>query len=348
MKALVWHGRRDVRYEEVPDPGLPGPGEVAVRVAYAGICGTDLEEYTDGPIFVPVEAVHPLTGRKAPLILGHEFSGIVEMVGEGVENLQVGDPVAADTLLYCGTCPECRQGRHNLCENLASLGQMADGGLAERVVAPAYTFVKLPPELPLDLAALAEPLAVAVRGVRRAELCPGDHVLIMGAGTIGLMALLVARDAGAASVTVIEPRPSRALLARDMGADEVQASWDDLSGTVRFDRALECTGKAPVQQAALRLLRPQGRLVLVGIPTDGTWFDTMEMVNFEREVVGSLSHLAEEDFRQAVDMLGSKRVDVAPFISRRYPLSRGVEAFTLLERGEDDILKILMSPNEDL
>lgn len=347
MKAIVWHGRRDVRYEEVPDPGRPGPGEVSVRVAFAGICGTDLEEYTDGPLFVPVVAPHPLTGRKAPLILGHEFSGVIEALGDGVERFRVGDHVAADTLMYCGECEECRHGRFNLCPNLAALGQMADGGLAERVVAPAYAFVKLPSGVPLDHAALAEPLAVAVRGVRRAQLSPGDRVLIMGAGTIGLMALAVARDAGVGTVTVVEPRASRAALARALRADDVRESWAGLPGGVRFDRALECTGKPQAQVAALRLLRPQGRLVLIGIPTAATMFDTMDIVNTEREVVGSLSHLAEEDFRQAVDMLSAKRVDVAPFISRRYPLSQGVDAFKLLERGEDDILKILMSPHMD-
>lgn len=347
MKALLWHGRRDVRYEEVADPGPPGPGEVAVRVAFAGICGTDLEEYTDGPIFIPVDVPHPLTGRKAPLVLGHEFSGIVEAIGPGVTDLRVGDHVAADCLMYCGTCAECRKGLHNLCPNLAAVGQMADGGLAERVVAPAYTFVKLPPNLPLDQAALAEPLAVAVRGVRKAQVTEGDHVLVIGAGTIGLMVLGVARDAGAAAVTVVEPRASRAALARALGASEVAASWDDLSGDARFDRALECTGKSQAQAAALTLLRPQGRLVLIGIPTDGTWFNTMDIVNTEREIVGSLSHLAEEDFRQAVEMLSAERVEAAPLISRRYPLSRGVEAFELLERGEEDILKILISPRDD-
>jgi len=346
MEAIVWHGRRDVRWEELPNPADPAVGQVRVRVAFAGICGTDLEEYLAGPIYIPVGAPHPLTGRRAPLTLGHEFSGIVDMVGPEVTELMVGDAVVADCLLYCGECEQCRRGRTNLCRKLAAIGQMTDGGLAQWVVAPAYTFVKIPPRVPLDQAALAEPLAVAVRAVTRARLEPGDRVLITGAGAIGLLALQVARVQGAGWVAVVEPRPARRQLAIQLGANEAVSSAETLplSGD-GFNRAIECTGKPEAQAAALDLLCPQGRLVLVGIPTGPSTLDTLVAINGEKEIVGSLSHLAKTDFQTGVSLLSQGQIQVAPLISRRYALRQAKEAFQVLENAGDDVVKILFSPS---
>lgn len=344
MEAIVWHGRGDIRFEHVADPGSPGPDAVRVRVAYAGICGTDLEEYLHGPLYVPVTKPHPLTGRIAPMIMGHEFSGVVEAVGANVLNLSVGDPVAADCLLYCGVCAACREGRYNLCETLAALGQMADGGLAEYVVAPAYTFTRLPTHLALDRAALAEPLAVAVRAVRRADIRDGQSVLVVGAGPIGLLVLQVAREFGAGFVGVAEPHPGRRQLALRLGADEAVGRVWDLSPARRFPRTIECTGRSEVQREAISRTEFSGRVVLVGIPTQTTVIDTLDVINGEKEIVGSLSHLAQDDFRLAVDLLADGRVQVEPMISRKIPLSQGLEAFQSLERADHDLVKILLVP----
>ncbi len=344
MEAIVWHGRRDLRWQEVPEARVPGVGEVRVRVAFAGICGTDLEEYLDGPIYIPVDAPHSLTGRQAPLILGHEFSGVVDVVGEGVSTLAVGDHVAGDCLIYCQHCPECRSGRFNLCANLGALGQMADGGLAEFVTGPAYSFVKVPDPVPLDHAALAEPLAVAVRGVSRTNLEPGDGVLVTGAGTIGLFVLQVAQRRGAGSVTVVEPHRGRRELAERLGASVAVPSLKELSASERFDCAVECTGRPDAQRGAIALIRPKGRVVLVGIPTESTCLDTLMMINGEKEIVGSLSHLALDDFAAGVALMSQGDVQVDPLISRRYPLREGVRALEALQHPEDDLVKILLVP----
>jgi (R,R)-butanediol dehydrogenase/meso-butanediol dehydrogenase/diacetyl reductase len=344
VEAIVWHGRGDVRYQEMPDAPPPGPGEVRVRVAFAGICGTDLEEYLNGPIYIPVRTPHPLTGRQAPLILGHEFSGLVESVGAGVENLAAGDAVACDALVYCHRCVECQRGHFNLCEYLAALGQMADGGLAELVTGPAYSFIKLPPSVSLDHAALAEPLAVAVRGVNRARVSTGDHVLVMGAGAIGLFVVQVARRRGAASVAVVEPQDYRRQLALDLGADIAVPTVDGLGLGSRFDCAVECTGKPTAQVEAISRIRPQGRLVLVGIPTEPTVMNTLLLINAEKEIAGSLSHLAQEDFVAGVELLSQGSVVVEPLISRRLLLREGVRALTMLSRREEDVVKILLQP----
>ncbi|RIV28148.1 2,3-butanediol dehydrogenase [Alicyclobacillaceae bacterium I2511] len=345
MKAIVWHSRGDIRYEEVPDAPAPGHNEVRVRVAYAGICGTDLEEYLAGPIYIPVEKPHPLTHAQAPLILGHEFSGIVTDIGDEVSQFRVGDAVAADTLIYCGKCEACRNHLYNLCSNMAALGLSANGGLAERVTAKADTFIQIPNALPLDEAALSEPLAVAVRGLRRAAIRPGDQLLVMGAGTIGLLVLQAARVMGVSTVTVVEPSPFRADLARTLGATEVIPP-EDLPSVPTFDRAIDCSGKPAAQVAALNALKVQGRLVLIGVPTALTQFNTLDILNYEREIVGSLSHIVDEDFRTAIQFLADKRVNAKPLISRRWPLSHGEEAFRLLSVGETDVLKILMKPGE--
>lgn len=344
MEAIVWHGRNDVRWEEVPEPRSPKPGEVRVRVAFAGICGTDLEEYLAGPLYIPVDTPHPLTGRKAPLILGHEFSGVVEQVGPGVTDLAVGDPVAADCLIHCGQCVECQRGNFNLCEKLAALGQMADGGLSELVTGPAYSFVRLPQSVPLDQAALAEPLAVAVRAVTRAQLRPGAQVLITGAGAIGLFALQVARVQGAGAVTVVESHDHRRQLALELGADVVVSSCEALDARAAFDAVIECTGQPPVQASVIGLVRPHGRVVLVGIPTRSTVMETWGLINGERELIGSLSHLAQVDFAAGVALMGQGSIQVTPLISRRWPLRDGVRALETLARGDEDVVKIILEP----
>ncbi|MHB1628927.1 MAG: alcohol dehydrogenase catalytic domain-containing protein [Bacilli bacterium] len=344
MKAIVWHNKRDIRYEEVQDACNPGVGELRVHVAFCGICGTDLEEFLEGPIFIPVHP-HPLTGACAPLILGHEFSGVVDAVGADVDDFQVGDHVAADALLYCGTCECCNNHLYNLCPYMGALGLMADGGLAEFVTARATTFVKVPLNLPLDITAMAEPLAVAVRSLRRADLRTGQKLLIMGGGTIGLLVLQAARLYGAGHITLVEPAEYRAHLAKSLGADQV-VSPSSMATKPEFHRAIDCTGKPAAQVAALQCLRPQGRLVLVGIPTAATEINTLDIVNFEREVVGSLSHIVDEDFTTAIRLLDEGLVNVRALISATLPLSQGVDAFQLLGSGHSDILKILISPDD--
>lgn len=343
MHAVLWYGRRDVRYETVPDAPQPGPGEIRVRVAYAGVCGTDLEEYRAGPILIPVGTPHPLTHKKAPIILGHEFAGVVESVGPGVTNLSLGDHVAADVLIRCGRCPACKQGQYNLCEQQAALGQMADGGLADLVTAPAYSFVKLADHVPLDQAALAEPLAVAVRGARRAQIRPGDRVLVQGAGCVGLLAAQVVRAFGAKSVEVVESRPARRELAIALGADHLFDPTEPLP-KARFDKVLECSGNVAAQQAGIEAVRPQGRVVWMGITKEPTPLNSFSVVFGEREIVGSLSHTVDEDFQAAVGLLTRGAVEVAPLISRRVPLSETAGVFTALDHDDIDDIKILLRP----
>lgn len=352
MKAARWHGRNDIRIEEVPDPGAPGPGEVILRVAYCGICGTDLEEYRAGPLFIPVERPHPLTGRQAPLILGHEFAGEVVAVGPGVTDLRPGDRVAPDVLITCGRCYWCQRHQVTLCEQMAALGLSGDGGLAEYCRAPATMCVKLPPTLRLDHAALAEPLAVAVRAVRKSRLQVGETAAVFGGGTIGLLCLQVARAAGASAVVVVEPHPGRRRLAEDLGARAVLdpaadpvAALRTLFGGIGPDVVIEASGAVTAAPLAIESARKGGRVVLVGLPVGPTAFNFFAVVTTEKEIIGSLSHVYDEDFRTAVHLLAEGRVVVEPLISARIPLTALLtEGLERLERQPAETLKILVTP----
>jgi (R,R)-butanediol dehydrogenase / meso-butanediol dehydrogenase / diacetyl reductase len=353
MKAALWHARDDVRVEEVPEPGAPGPGEVILKVSACGICGTDLEEYRGGPLFIPVGQPNPLTGRQAPIILGHEFAGEVVEVGRGVTSLRAGDRVAPDVLLYCGTCYWCQRHQVTLCEKMAALGLSGDGGLAEYCKAPVSMCLKLPESLPIEHAALAEPLAVAVRAVRRGRLGLGETVAIFGGGTIGLFCLQAALHAGARAVYVVEPHPWRRGLAARLGAagtiDPAQGSPAEqlraLTG-IGPDLVIDASGAGPATLGAIDAARRGGRIVVVALPLAAATLNFMTIVTTEKEIIGSLSHVYDEDFAAAIQLLADGRVKAEPLISDRIPLddlvTRGLHR---LEAQAADTLKILVLPN---
>jgi (R,R)-butanediol dehydrogenase/meso-butanediol dehydrogenase/diacetyl reductase len=341
--ALRWHGRGDVRLDEVEEPP-PGPGEVRLRILSCGICGTDVEEYRSGPIFVPAEAPHPLTGRRAPITLGHEFSGEVVDVGPGVSLYKPGDRVVTDTLIFCGECYWCRRHQVTLCERLGALGLMADGGLAELCNAPSSTLLPLPENVSDGAGALAETLAVAVRALRRGRLSLGERVTIVGAGAVGLMTLQAALASGASDVGVIEPLPERRRLAASLGAGAVYMPEEDLE--IGADLVVECSGNARAVGTAVRAARKGGRVVLVGIYGQTAAFDFLEVVGTEKEIIGSLSHVYDEDFAAAVNLLGRGAVEAEQLVSDRVPLSRALDDGLLaLMREPEAHLKILIEPN---
>jgi (R,R)-butanediol dehydrogenase / meso-butanediol dehydrogenase / diacetyl reductase len=197
MPAVRWHGRGDVRVDAVPVPGAPGRDGIRVEVAWCGICGSDLHEYLSGPLSIPMRP-HPVTGRCAPIVLGHEVSGWISQAGSSVTGLAVGDLVVLNALLPCGRCAPCADGAVHLCRALGHIGMSADGGLARYITVPASMAVRVPDGVPADLAALAEPLSVALHAVRlggSGDALPGaaSRALVLGAGAIGLCVALVLR-----------------------------------------------------------------------------------------------------------------------------------------------------------
>jgi len=180
MKAAVWHGQRDVRVEEVPDPPSPPAGQVKVEIAACGICGTDLHEYLGGPVYIPVDTPHPLTGVKAPVMTGHEAAGRVVEVGPGVERVKIGDRVAMCPIIGCLQCTWCKSGLMGLCPKSAYLGTSWHyGAFAGYVNVYDFMCYPLPPEVPDELGALVEPFAATVRAIGQANLKPGETVAIV-------------------------------------------------------------------------------------------------------------------------------------------------------------------------
>ncbi|RKS72280.1 (R,R)-butanediol dehydrogenase/meso-butanediol dehydrogenase/diacetyl reductase [Actinomadura pelletieri DSM 43383] len=286
MRAAVWHGARDVRVEDVPSRD-PGPGEVTITVAYCGICGSDLHEYADGPHAIPVGTPHPESGRTAPLTLGHEFSGTVTAVGPDVTGFAPGDRVAVEPHYRCGTCARCVAGEYNLCDHFGFAGLMGDGGLAERANVPAYMLHKLPDGVSLKQAAVFEPAAVALHGLRRSALRNGETVAVVGLGPIGLLVVQLAVRYGAGRVIACDPSPSRRDLAERLGAAETVDAGELPVGVA--DLAFEAVGTERTLNDCLAATRRGGRVVLLGL--GGTFaVDAFALVNNEQSIIASVGY----------------------------------------------------------
>jgi (R,R)-butanediol dehydrogenase/meso-butanediol dehydrogenase/diacetyl reductase len=351
MQALRWHGRGDLRLDDVPEPGQPGPGEAVVEVAYSGVCGTDLHEYRHGPNLIRT-GPHPLTGHTPPVTLGHEFSGRVTALGSPVAGIDVGTRVAVDPCLRCGTCRWCRHGEYHICAKGGSVGIASDGAFAPFVTVPLEGLVKIPDGVSDELAALAEPLAVGLHAVRRAAVRPGDNVLVLGAGPIGVAALMAVKLAGAAGVYVSEPVPERAERAAGLGATEVfDPTTADVrrevflrTGRVGPDIVVEATGRPELVELAVTTVRRGGRVVLAGISGGSAALPITQIVPFERTVIGSLGY--NFDLPRVLDLIAGARFDPSPLLTGVYPLSKGLDAFEELDGDRGRHLKILLNPKE--
>lgn len=218
MKATRYYGRKDIRTDDIPEPELL-PGTVKVKVDWTGICGTDLHEYDEGPIFCPAPGKpHPLTGESVPIVMGHEFAGVATEVAEGVTHIKVGDNVAVDPIYNCGECQPCKEGAYNLCDIVGYTGLTGrGGGFAEYVVSQADRVHSLG-DVPTDIGALVEPLSVAHHAIRRSEAKPGDTVVVYGAGPIGLFVISLLRAKGIERVISVELSAIRKEKAKTAGA----------------------------------------------------------------------------------------------------------------------------------
>ncbi len=351
MKAAVWYDKKDVRVEEVSEPPAPGLGQVKIKVDWCGICGSDLHEYDVGPIFIPTVEPHPLTGQKAPLTLGHEFSGEVVAIGDGVTNVVVGDRVAPDACQYCGTCDMCKVNRYSVCESLAFTGLMVDGAFAEYVNVPAYTLYKLPPGLSGEAGALVEPIAVGIHALRQGKVMIGDTVCVLGAGTIGLVTIQAAMAAGASKVFCIEMAEERKRYAAELGAIVLDPTNVDVTAEVKAQTgglgvncAVECIGKAVTVNTCISVTKRGGTVVIVGIFEKPGEINYNDLVFEEKTLVGSLAYYGE--FDTAIALLADGRLKAEPLITGKIKLDDIVEkGFEELLKNRESNVKILVSPS---
>lgn len=354
MRAARFHGPGDIRIDEVPDP-VVGPGQVEVSVDWCGICGTDLHEFLEGPIFIPNKGEpHPLTGVEMPVVLGHEFAGVVSAVGSGVTGVSEGDRVAVEPYWVCGECVACKAGRYNICRSLGFVGLAGDqGGFAERCVVD-QRWVHPLGDLPTDLGALVEPLAVGYHAVRLSGLREGGTAVVYGAGPIGLVTTAALKAAGASQVVVVEPAAARKAKATPAGADviidpiadDAPAAILDLTGG-GADVAFECAGIDAVLASAIGSVRPGGTVVNVAIWGHVPQVAVNDLVMSEVNLIGSLAYCG--DHPDTIALLRDGKVDAAQFITGRIGLEDIVSGgFRELIDNKEENVKILVSPKEVL
>ncbi len=339
MKAAVFYGEgKPLVLEEVPTPKA-GAGEILIRVAGCGVCHTDLHYLDHGtPTF-----------KAPPMILGHEISGTVAAVGEGVSEFKTGDHVLVPAVLSCGRCEMCRTGRENICEDMRMLGNHMDGGFAEYVVVGAKDVYGLPADVPLvEGAIIADAVTTPFHAVvRRGKVAPGDWVLVVGCGGVGLSLVQVALAVGA-RVIAVDVRDDKLERARAMGAQAaLNGANPKLDKEVRkltgggVHVAFEAVGRAGTQQAAFGCIRAGGRLVLVGYSPETMALNAGRVMFREMDVVGSLG-CRPVDYPRVIELVRQGRIDLKSLVTHRYPLDGIGEALDTLRGGT--AVRVVVTP----
>lgn len=351
MKAARFHGRNDIRIDDVPEPEVR-PGTVKIQVAWCGICGTDLHEYLEGPIFVPAPGhPHPLSGEEAPVTMGHEFSGKIVDVGEGVEALAVGDNVVVEPYFVCDECPPCKAGNYHLCTKMGFIGLSGGGGGLGGMVVVDTRWVHKVGNIPLDQAALIEPLSVAHHAVARSGAKPGDVALVGGSGPIGLLTAAVLKSQGVTTVIseLSAARKDKAISSGvadyviDPGQEDLQARLLELTDGVGADVAFECAGVNAVLDTLLTAVKPAGVVVNVSIWGRPATVDMQKIVLKEIDLRGTIAYV--RDHAEAIKLVQEGKVNLEPFITARIALEDLVEqGFNTLIHHNDTAVKILVHP----
>jgi L-iditol 2-dehydrogenase len=343
MLAGVYRGRGRVRAERVALPE-PGPGEVRLRVEACGLCGSDLHIFHSEPDRVG-----------AGMTLGHELVGLVDVVGEGVERWRVGDRATVEPLLSCGHCELCAAGFDNRCREYALLGLHRPGGFAEHVIAEGRRLYAVPASLDRRVAALAEPVAVCVHGLRLGRFDPREPLLVLGAGSIGILTVAVARLYGARDIAITARHPHQARLARELGAtatlDPVSirdASAAPASGAPTYPLVVETVGgRADTLLDAAVAVAPGGRIVVLGVFQDTIQLDPWPLLFKEATLTWSLCYTRPDgapDFEEAIRLLAAHPEVFARVLTHEVPLAEIDRAFALADDKSSGAVKVTVTP----
>lgn len=342
MKALLLAEYKKLQVVDVPVPA-PGHGEILVRVAACGICGSDVHGY-DGS-----------TGRRIPpIIMGHEAAGIVAGVGDAVKTFREGDRVTFDSTIYCGECRFCRSGQVNLCDRREVLGVSCGdyrraGAFAEYVVVPARIAYRLPENLSFPEAALLEAVSVALHAVSLVAIKPDHSALVVGAGTIGLLLQQALKAAGCERVFVTDIDANRLRLSESLGATAVLPSGPNLVNEILrvtdglgVDLAVEAVGNTVAVQAAINSVRKGGEVVLVGNVSPEVTLPLQKVVSRQITLYGSCASAGE--YPRAIELLSNGQIQVKPLISAVGRLVEGEQWFKRLYAREDGLMKVVLEP----
>jgi len=335
MQSVVFVGEGRWEVREAPEPRLERPDDVLVEVGRAGICGTDLH-------ILAVPPGHPAT---AGVILGHEYSGRVVEAGRSA-GFSPGDHVVVDPNVSCGACDFCRQGRTNQCARMRTLGIFENGGLARYSLAPARALHSIDPSVPPERAALAEPLSCIYAAVEKAPPRPGDSVVVLGAGPIGLMFVLLYRRMGAGTIVAVEPRDLRRAVAAEIGADlaldfSPRETAGEVRGVLPHGAEIVVDAVGTMLPLAMELARPGGTILLFGmIQKPGQPISQYDVTRKELQIVGS--YIQRTAFPRVTRLLAQRDFPVEKVISHQLPLARIGEAFDAMRRGL--ALKVVLDP----
>jgi (R,R)-butanediol dehydrogenase / meso-butanediol dehydrogenase / diacetyl reductase len=326
VKAAVTTDQHGFEVVEMPDP-TPGPGELVIRVAACGVCGSDIKAQP----FMP-----------AGMVMGHELGGEIVAVGSNAGGWRAGTKVAVLPVISCGDCRYCAAGAVSHCAQTRYLGIGPDcGGFAEFAVVPARHAFALPDEMPGSYAALVEPFAVGLHGVHSAQLGPGEDVLVVGAGGVGLTTIAWARTLGAGRITAVDPDEGRRTSAVSMGATDAVAAVTDADANA-YDAALECVGQRDLLQECQTTVRPCGRIVISGACAEPVPIEPVTALLKELTIRFSVCYTPDE-FREVIAAFGSGAVDPAPMAGPALGLDRIAEAFDLV-RGARVGGRVLVTP----
>lgn len=334
MKAVLNTAKQVIEVRDIEEPN-PASGEVLVRVRACGICGSDLHFY---------HGAFPAAPNTPP---GHEYAGEIAVLGEGVSGIEVGERVAIEPLRYCRECAYCTTGQYQLCPNRVLMGTYNPGAMAEYVPVPAYGVHRLADSLDFELGALAEPLAVAVHGLHIVNAAMGEKILVMGSGTIGLMAVLAAKALGAGEIIATYRHEHQGHAALAAGATQVLKD-SDMGRLEAIDVVVETVGgEAPTLSQAIGIVRPGGRISVLGLFTQSSQINALALMLKEARITGGITYCRpgmRSDFDVALTILDANQDSARALITHRYSLDQAAEAFTTASDKSSGCIKVQLHP----
>jgi L-iditol 2-dehydrogenase len=345
MRGFTFQGPGKAELTELPDPE-PGPGEILLKVESNTVCGTDLR----------IMRGEKTKGVRPGVVLGHEASGTIAALGDGVEGYEVGQLCGVSPIFACGVCRYCQNGVQNLCEDALVVGYDIDGGLGEWMVIPAVgvragRLVPAPDGIPPEQLSLAEPLACCLNGLDQYRVDVGDVVVVLGAGPIGLFHLQLAVIGGARTVIVSDPSPSRRKVAAELGAgvtvdptgEDLAAVVADATGGFGADVAVVCIGRPQLVNDGLNLVGKRGRVSIFAGLADKGWAEVeANLIHYKEISLLGAANSGRADYERAVALISSGRIDAARMVTHRFPLDKAAEAIDSVAGGEG--IKIAVLP----